>query len=312
MGPCFDSLLLGKISRIEEERKRRGEAEEDSEDGDRNKKSRSARLSGRGMSAGGEGAWFSFSAANSAEGWERMMDVYRTLQEKFRDVAAANGLLREKVTVRAKVLSTEEAIGNPEEDDFPLQKGRERLMEAEFLDGRGQAFTDRYGAFEGTVTDVVAGRLDNNYRRAVFVATLNAMLRHLGLADKTVHCRDKEPALCAGELASYLESLYKGSGIVQIGFQPRMIDAVSRRFLLRVVDLDPQNIGTQPFGVTVEGPESTKDAIEWADVLLVTGSTLVNGTIGSFLGEKPTIFYGTTIAGAAGLMGWQRFCGCGH
>jgi hypothetical protein len=241
-----------------------------------------------------------------------MNDVYHTLQEKAYEVAAANKFLHETVTVTAKVLSTEEAIGNPEEHDFPLQKGKERLMEAEFLDARGQAFTDRFGAFEGTVTEVLSSPLDNNYRRAVFVATLNAMLRHLGLADKTIHCRDKEPALCAGELAAYLQNRYKGSGIAQIGFQPRMIEALSSKFPFTAVDLDPENIGTRPFGVTIEGPESTEDAVEWADVLLVTGSTLVNGTIGTFLGGKPTVFYGTTIAGAAFLMGWERFCGCGH
>jgi hypothetical protein len=241
-----------------------------------------------------------------------MKDVYHSLQEKAYELAAFNKLLQGTVRVKAKVLSTEEAIGNPDEDDFPLQKGKERLMEAEFLDARGQAFTDRFGGFEGTVTEVLSSRLENNYRRAVFVATLNAMMRRLGLADKTIHCRDKEPALCAGELAVYLQNRYKGARIAQVGFQPRMIEALSRRFPFRAVDLDPENIGARPFGITIEGPAATEDAIQWADVLLVTGSTLVNGTIGSFLTEKPVIFYGTTIAGAACLMGWERFCGSGH
>lgn len=241
-----------------------------------------------------------------------MEDVYRILQEKAYELAAANKLLQGRVKVKAKVLSTQEAMGNPEGDDFPLQKGKERLMEAEFLEARGQAFTDRFGGFAGTVTEVLSSRLENNYRRAVFVATLNAMLRRLGLADKTIHCRDKEPTVCAGELAAYLENRHQGARIAQIGFQPRMIEAVSRKFALRAIDLDPENIGTRPFGIAIEGPEATEDAIRWADVLLVTGSTLVNGTIGSFLTEKPVIFYGTTIAGAACLMGWERFCGCGH
>ncbi len=241
-----------------------------------------------------------------------MTDVYRRLQEKAYEVAAANKLLRGKVTVKAKVLSTEEAIGNPEEDDFPLQKGKERLMEAEFLGARGQAFTDRFGDFEGTLGEVLSTRPENNFRRAVFVATLNAMLRGLDLADKTIHCRDKEPTRCASELVRYLGERYQAARIVQIGFQPRMIEAVGRRFPLRVIDLDPENIGTCSLGVTIKGLEATEEAIQWADLLLVTGSTLVNGTIGSFLTRKPVIFYGTTIAGAAFLMGWERFCGCGH
>lgn len=241
-----------------------------------------------------------------------MTDVYRTLQERAHELAAANKLLRGTVKVKAKVLSTEEAIGNPEEDDFPLLKGKERLMEAVFLGARGQAFTDRFGDFEGTVAEVLSSILENNFRRAVFVATLNAMLRGLDLADKTIHCRDKEPTLCAGDLVLYLEERYQGARIAQIGFQPRMIDAVSQEFPFRAIDLDPENIGTRRVGVIIEGPEATEDAIRWADLLLVTGSTLVNGTIGAFLTEKPVIFYGTTIAGAASLMGWERFCGCGH
>ncbi len=51
--------------------------------------------------------------------------------------------------------------------------------------------------------------------------------------------------------------------------------------------------------------------MNWADIFLVTGTTLLNGTIGDFLRDKPIIFYGTTIAGAAYLVGWERFCTCG-
>ena len=53
------------------------------------------------------------------------------------------------------------------------------------------------------------------------------------------------------------------------------------------------------------------DAIDWADLLLVTGTTIVNGTIEPFLTDKPVLFYGTTIAGAAEMMGWKRFCARG-
>jgi hypothetical protein len=241
-----------------------------------------------------------------------MMDVYATLMEKAGEVAESNKFLLQTVRVEAKIPSTQEAVGNPEEDDFPLQKGKERLMEARFHRARGQAFTDRFGNFDGRMEDVISIRPENNFRRAVFVATVNAMMRRLDLADRTIHCRNKEPAQCAGELASYLRKRHKGARIAQIGFQPRMIEALSRKFPFRVVDLDADNIGARQFGITIEGPRATEDAVHWADILLVTGSTLVNGTIGSFLVGKPLIFYGTTIAGPAALMGWMRFCACGH
>ncbi len=72
--------------------------------------------------------------------------------------------------------------------------------------------------------------------------------------------------------------------------------------------MDPDNIGTSKFDVVVEGPEATAEAVSWADLLLVTGTTLVNGTIDNFLNQKPILFYGATIAGAAHLMNWDRFC----
>ena len=184
-------------------------------------------------------------------------------------------------------------------------------MQAEFGHALGQAFTDRYGDFEGTVEEVLAMHLENNYRRAIFVATLNALLRHMGQIDRTTHCRDQGPGQCAEELRHYIETHYGRVKIVLIGFQPRMVETLARNSPLRVIDMDPDNIGSRKFQITIEGPESTEEAIRWTDLLLVTGTTLVNGTIGNFLNSKPILFYGTTIAGAAHLMGWDRFCAKG-
>ena len=66
-----------------------------------------------------------------------MHDVLTELRKRFSDVCKSHNLLSESVRVKARVLSSEEAIGNPEADDFPLQKGKERLMQAEFGTGTG-------------------------------------------------------------------------------------------------------------------------------------------------------------------------------
>ncbi|MEJ2724781.1 MAG: DUF364 domain-containing protein [Deltaproteobacteria bacterium] len=237
-----------------------------------------------------------------------MNDVYRVIGKKAFDLCRDKDLLEQPVRVKARVLSTEEAIGNPETHDFPLQKGKERLMQAEFRDGLGQAFTDQYGDFEGILEDVLEMRLENNFRRAVFVATLNAVLRHTHRIKGTVHCRDRGPDECAIQLVRHLRARYGSVKIAQVGFQPRMVEHLSSEFPLRVLDLDAENIGALKFGTTIEGPENTEDAVAWADLLLVTGTTLVNNTLGDFLGARPVIFYGTTVAGASHLMGWDRFC----
>ncbi|MBN2318403.1 MAG: hypothetical protein JXR49_04965 [Acidobacteria bacterium] len=241
-----------------------------------------------------------------------MTDVYIELKEKFHRISEEEKLLLEPVRVRARALTTEEAIGNPEADDFPLQKGKEKLMQAEFLGSAGQAFTDQYGDFEGILEDVIRMDLANNFRRAVFVSTLNAVSRHLKKTENTVHCRDKEPAECAAELASYIREKFGKVKVALVGFQPRMVEALSAQFPLRVLDLDKDNIGKEKFGVTIEGPERTDAVLDWANLPVVTGTTLVNGTIGSFLRDAPCLFYGTTIAGAAHLMGWERFCARSH
>lgn len=237
-----------------------------------------------------------------------MTNLYEELRERTRQLWQQQNLLEERINIRARPLDTKEAIGNPDVHDFPLQKGKEKLMQAEFGNALGQAFTDRYGNFEGSLEEILQMGLKNNYRRAIFVAALNATLRHSNLIDQTVHCRDQEPTQCAEQLAQFIETFFNMPKIVQIGYQPRMIESLSHRFPLRAIDLDPDNIGTLKYKVTIQAPEATDAAIHWADLLLVTGTTLVNGTIGQFLNQKPVIFYGTTIAGVAYLMGWKQFC----
>ncbi|MFQ6040959.1 MAG: succinylglutamate desuccinylase/aspartoacylase family protein, partial [Candidatus Poribacteria bacterium] len=104
------------------------------------------------------------------------------------------------VSVRAKPLSPEQAIGHPQRKDFPIIKGKEVMIQAEFIRHFGQAFTDNPGDFQGSLQDVLNLSLDNNFHRAVFVSTLNAVTRYLGLSEGTQHCKDDAPERCAEEL----------------------------------------------------------------------------------------------------------------
>ncbi len=240
-----------------------------------------------------------------------MTNVFDRIKQEARPLLEPRDLMSRRIRVKARALTTEEAIGNPEGDDFPLQQGKERLMQAELDGALGQAYTDRYGDFEGTLAEVFDMPLTNNFRRAVFVSTLNAVLRSLGLAEKTIHCRDQGPGLCAAELSQHIQDRYGRGRIAQVGLQPAMVEALAAALPLRVLDLDPDNVGTEKRGVRIEGPDAREEVIAWADLLLVTGTTLVNDTIEDFLDHKPVLFYGSTIAGAAALMGWDRFCGQG-
>ena len=243
---------------------------------------------------------------SAMEGWK----LFETLRREFGRTAQENGLESERVRVVAQPLTAEEAIGCPEERDYPLLKGKERLMQARLKGTPGQAFTDMFGRYEGTISDILRGTLRTNFHRAVFIATLNATMNHVGLIHKAVHCRDEEPRRCSLELLRHINEKFGRPKLFLAGFQPRMVEVLSQALPLRVTDLDPDNIGKQKFGISIEGPEETRANLVWCDVVLVTGTTIVNNTISEFFIRKPTIFYGVTISGAAKILGLNHFCAC--
>ncbi|MGA8832560.1 MAG: Rossmann-like domain-containing protein [Desulfomonilaceae bacterium] len=236
------------------------------------------------------------------------MDFYRRIRNKFTRLSEEKNLGAETVNVRVRTLSPEEAIGNPEDKDYPLTKGRERMMEAELRGCFGQAFTDMYGNFSGDMNEVLHMDLNNNFRRAVFLASFNAVTRYLGISDKTVHCKDEAPPRCARELVSYIRKNYGQPRIAMVGLQPRMVEALSSEFDLRVVDMDEDNIGHEKFGVTIGPPEDSSENLAWCDLALVTGSALTNDTLKDLIGFKQTLVFGVTIAGPAACFGLTRFC----
>jgi len=239
-------------------------------------------------------------------------NAYDTLKRELVRLMIEHRLESEEVVVRVAPLSPEEAIGHPEDRDYPLVIGRERLMQAEFRHSLGQAFTDSYGDFSGRLSEVAAIEPTNNFRRAIFISSLNAVMRYLGLVTKTTHCRNNEPRQCSYELAKYIEENYNHPKVAMIGLQPRMVEALSKRFEIKVTDMDQANIGTEKFGVPVFGPERTQQHLEWCDVAVATGTTIVNDTIEQCRISKPVLYYGITISGAARLLGLNHFCRFGH
>ena len=241
------------------------------------------------------------------------MDFYNDIKERFFNLVKEKDLMSSKVeVVSARTLTPQEVIGKPERDDFPLLKGKEVMLQADFKGSLGQAFTDMPGNYNGTLKEIFDMPLDNNFQRAVFIATLNAVLRYLNYISKTVHCKDKEPAECAAHLVDYIKERFGQPRIAFIGMQPAMVEALAAQFEIRVVDLDPDNVGQRRCGVLIEDVAYTKEILSWADLILTTGTTVVNDTLTPLLIEKPIIFYGITIAGVAYLKGYEQYCFCAH
>ncbi len=238
------------------------------------------------------------------------MNLYEELREALRKEIQEHSLSGQNISVRCKALSATEAIGKPEHDDYPIIKGKEIMVEAVFKGAKGQAFTDEFENADYLVDDLLRIKLSSNKRRSVFISGLNAVFRYLNLCDKTIHCKDSEPKECANNLS---EVIGPRNNIFLVGYQPRFLEMLASRYNIRVVDLDRDNIGSDFFGVSIEPPEMTPDAIQWCDMIFATGSTVVNGTISNLLDQdKPVLFYGVTISAAAKILNLETYCHCGH
>ena len=231
--------------------------------------------------------------------------------KEMRKLISKHTLGNEMVSVFARPLTPEEAIGSPAHDDYPLLKGKERIMQAVFQNVKGHAYSDHTGNFSGSLSQVFNLPMDSNFHRALLIATANAALRKMGLIKKSCHCKDDDPVTCATYLKDTLLT-FSPKRIGMIGHQPRLLEEVVRNFEFRICDRDPEKIDTIKSGVKVEDSGAYKEIVKWADLILATGTTLVNDTIDNFTGYVPIIFYGITISGAAKLLNLNHFCPLGR
>jgi hypothetical protein len=237
---------------------------------------------------------------------------YKRLQKAFLGLASLHHLLEEKVTVQTRVLKIAEAIGTPDRQDYPLQKGKEFLMEANFRGARGQAYTDTPSEFSGPLAEIAGLELNDTASRALFVACLNAVMRHVEDSLGTVHCKNNEPEECAGEIIEYVAAR-QPDFIGLIGLQPAILERLAGQFgpaRVACLDRDEDRFGVP---ITWSDEQAMTDLFNRADLVLATGSTIVNGSLPEILDmaeehSVPVYFYGTTVAGAARLMGLQRLC----
>ncbi|MGB7544187.1 MAG: DUF364 domain-containing protein [Methanothrix sp.] len=222
--------------------------------------------------------------------------------------------LQEEVVI-SRPLSAAEAIGDTGRDDFPILRGKEVLMQAVYRGAIGQAFSAAKGDFHGTLGHVLKLPLDRNFERAVFIATMNAVLRYLGKIEKTVHCKDDGPKRCAACLAEWIAG--QGSDMIGlVGLQPALLEALVKTLgSERVMTSDLAEAGMVRCDVKVLDGMDSSEIFERCQLVLMTGSTLVNGTINDLMEnatghETRVVFYGTTIAGTAYLIGLERWCAC--
>ena len=171
----------------------------------------------------------------------------------------------------------------------------------------------------GSLRELVELDLGDSRRRALFVSALNATLRRLGRAAGTIHCRDDDPETCGPQIAAQVADQARGRPrtVGLVGLNPALAESLVRAFgahAVRIVDRNPDQIGQKRFGVIIgDGDRDMASLIDAADLVLLTGTTLVNGTFDAIWSAiqaagKRGIVYGVTAAGVAALLGIERMC----
>jgi hypothetical protein len=246
-----------------------------------------------------------------------MKRTFDIVKEKFHKIIDEHDLGNELIEVTVGTLTAEQAIGDPARKDFPLLEGREVMIEAQFKDSFGQAFTDRPHEFKGSLNDVLNLGLNTNDERAIFDAALNAVMADLNLVTGVRHCHDEEPEKCAAEIAQRILTDYGKVRVGLIGFQPAILDNLVKTFgadNVRCTDLNLKNIGTRKYGAELwDGRTETARLINWCDIPLATSSTIVNDTFDGIKAEadargRKLIVFGVTGAGVSAMLGLERLC----
>lgn len=238
-------------------------------------------------------------------------------KSKFLEIVRKNRLDHIKVSVLVKTLTPEEAIGEPGRRDFPIILGKERVIEGEVMGAKAHAFTDSPREFIGNLEAVINLPLESNRDRSIYIATLNATLKYLKLIENTLHCKDEDPERCGKEIAFQILKRWGRVKVGFIGLNPSIAENLVQSFgaeNVKITDLNKQNINTIKYGVKIwDGNTMTEELVKQSDVILITGTTFVNGTFDHIMQyiknyKKNYLIYGVTGAGICKLLGFNRIC----
>ncbi len=241
-------------------------------------------------------------------------ELFKKLKNGFENIIREYHIEDDVLSVTCRSLTPEEAIGKTKRTDFPILTGKDVMIQAEYRGFKGQAFTDAPSTYHGMLKDIITMDIENDpYARGIFIATLNAVMASLALCIGTVHCRKEGPEYCAQNMAQFLNTNYPNiKRIALVGYQPALLEMLSKsKYEVRVMDLNPDNIGQVKYGLCIEDGRSMKKEIRdnFAELILCTGSTLCNGSIIDYLEIKPEVlFFGTSASGAAPILGLKRVC----
>lgn len=234
-----------------------------------------------------------------------MQEIYDQILERFRALPGVAPLLGEIVDVRG---NHRPEITLMPEGDVPSEVNRpEYCTYAKFKGARGEAYSETPAEYYGTLGELLEFPLAGKGIDARVLAAINAVMKYLGLLDIAEFPDDSAiHRKYADQIYQEVTEKYGESKIVLIGYDGYIVQRFMQKPLdFWTLDRNPDNITKDRFDhvITNSGKPNREAALAWAKILIVTGSTLCNGTILPYLEcQNDVKFYGITFAGAAKLL----------
>jgi len=232
---------------------------------------------------------------------------------------------REKIglseTINIEPLTPADLYENENHSELPLLQGKEHLIQASYGRFQGQVFTPEPCAWEGSIQEVLDSDMSDMKNRSLLFAIVNAVVRSKLDMQCTEDCQGRGPVYCAPEIASRMEVWFGLKKYALIGFQPLVIQNLIESFgakNIKVLEIAGFTSEDTYNGVEIlHGLENLETIVEWCDVGISSGITLVDDTIDTIWNayndtRKPIIFFGTTVSGTAALTGLQWICPGGY
>ena len=234
-----------------------------------------------------------------------IQEIYDKILKNFRALPGVTDLLDEIVEIHGSRQPEKTLMP---EGDVPSQVNRpEYCTYAKFKGVKGEAYSETPADFYGTLGELLEYPLAGKGIDARVLAAINAVMKHLGLLENATWSDEPEARRqYANQIYDEVTEKYGKSNIILVGYDGYILQRFMEEPLdFWTMDRNPDNVTKDRFDhVIVNSGKPNRDAcIEWGKILIVTGSTLCNGTIIPYLEcGKDVKFYGITFAGASKLL----------
>ena len=240
-------------------------------------------------------------------------ELYQQMICGFLALPDISPLLDEPVTVSFSGIP--EQTLRPEHDPPSTVARPEYCVTAMIREVKGEAYTETPQQFQGTLRQALKIDPSENGISAVTVSAINAAMHYLSLCPGVFPEEPQYPYEYARALCDHVIEHYGRSNIVLVGYDGYIVKQFMDEGLdFWTLDRDPDHISQDRFHHVVvnSAKRNRESSFVWGRLLIVTGSTLCNGTICQYLDSgRDLLFYGITCAGAATLLGLPWFAPAG-